>query len=141
MTDPITKPESTVEKTSGAVEKFIAPSGAEIEVKTFFTARERNKLKRTTLSGMTVKPDPNNPKQAQTSDINAEIQIDMEEKILELGVVSYKAAQPENTQAESPVITDNKQLADILLDGNPADYDAVIQKLSPLLESLFQTAK
>jgi len=140
MNNTIQKPETILEKSGGATQEIETPSGLKVELKTFFTPRERNKLKRATLGGMTITADPSNPKQAQTSDINGDVSVDIEESVLEVGVVKIIVPAKED-EKEPTVMEDKQQIKDFLLDGNPADYDLIVEHLEPLLSSLFQKAK
>ena len=89
---------------------FTTPSGKEVVVKEYLTARERNELRGVTLNGLNIETTGDI---SQAKNITAEKLDQFQHKVIELAIVSY------NGSAEN--------ILERLLDGTPDDYDAVVE--------------
>lgn len=102
--------------------KLKTPSGKELELKSYLTARERNELRGVFLKGMTV-----DPTTAQIKEIGGSVVEEAERKLLELAVVSYDG--------------NLERIIDRILDGTPEDYDFVVAEANKIGTGNFQKAK
>ncbi|GIW70360.1 MAG: hypothetical protein KatS3mg101_1107 [Patescibacteria group bacterium] len=102
--------------------KIKTPSGKEVELKTYLTARERNELRNIFLKGMTVEPST-----AQVKEISGELIEEAERKLIELAVVSF------DNSAEN--------IIGRILDGTPEDYDFIVSEANKISTGNFTKAK
>lgn len=102
--------------------KLKTPSGKELELKSYLTARERNELRSVFLKGMAVEPNT-----AQIKEVSGAVVDEAEKKLLELAIVSY------NGSAENVI--------ERLLDSTPEEYDFVVAEANKLGAGNFQKAK
>lgn len=104
--------------------KIKTPSGKEVELKAYLTARERNDLRSVYLNNMKVGADGEMP---VIKEIPGSIVEQSERKLIELAVVSYEGS-PEN-------------ILDRLLDGTPEEYDFVVAEANKIGKGNFPKAK
>jgi hypothetical protein len=102
--------------------KIKTPSGKEVELKTYLTARERNELRNIFLKGMTVEPST-----AQIKEISGELIEEAEKKLIEIVVVSF------DNSAEN--------IIGRILDGTPEDYDFIVSEANKISTGNFTKAK
>lgn len=101
--------------------KFNTPSGKEVELKSYLTAKERNELRAVFLSGMKLEGG------TQIKEIDGGVVDKAERKLLELVVVSYEG----NTE----------KIIDRLLDSRPEEYDFVVAEANKINTGNFQPSK
>jgi hypothetical protein len=104
--------------------KITTPSGKEVEIKTYLTARERNELRSLYLKNAQV--DVSNGEQSVKGFTGAIVE-EAEKKLIELMIVNYDG------NAEN--------ISERLLDGTPEDYDFIVSELDKATKGGFQTAK
>jgi hypothetical protein len=102
--------------------KIKTPSGKEVEIKTYLTARERNELRAVFLKNMEVDPTTN-----QIKEIKGSVIEEAERKILELAIVSYDGS--------------SENIIERLLEGTPEDYDFVVAEVNKISTGNFMMAK
>ena len=90
-------------------QKLTTPSGKEVEIKTYLTARERNGLRESILGGVTIDPVTGEPKVAEITGKRFE---EMEHDSILVLVISFDGS-PDN-------------IVERLLDGTVEDYDFVV---------------
>jgi hypothetical protein len=99
--------------------KLTTPSGKELQIIPYLTARERNELRNTYLAEMTTEIDPANPNQSKITGLKGTTYEKREHTLIRIGVTSY-AGNMEN-------------ILDRLLDEKPEEYDFVIEELDKAL--------
>lgn len=104
--------------------KLQTPSGKELELKSYLTARERNELRRVFLEGVHIDP---NKQDANLKDLSGDVLEKAEHKYIEIIVAKYDG-NAENVLAR-------------LLDATPAEYDFVVAEATKIDKGNFTRAK
>ncbi len=99
------------------------PCGKEVEMKTYITAGERNKLRAVFLEHAKIDPQQG----GKIESIGGEVLEKAEHALIQIALVSYDAS-PE-------------RILDRLLDATPEEYDFVVQQANKLEKLGFQRAK
>lgn len=95
--------------------KITTPSGREVEIKTYLTARERNAIRAVFFAGMKIDPTKTDASdQPALTEISGELFDKSRDKLIEIMVVSVDGA------------TDGAY--NKILDGSPEDYDFIAQE-------------
>ena len=103
--------------TERTTKTITTPSGREVAIYTYLNARESNVLKRLYTSGMKI--DMNNigsDGKPTVSEVDGTIEIQAEEKLIELMVVSIDGS--------------TESILDKILDGTTEDYDFILQEVN-----------
>jgi len=103
--------------------KLTTPSGKEVEIKTYMTARERNGLRAVYLKNAEI-----NVSQGESAikGFSASVADEAEKKLLELVVVNFDGKSDE--------------ILDRILDGTPEDYDFIVLEANKSGIGSFQKA-
>ena len=104
--------------------KTKTPSGKELELKAWLTARERNELRRVFLEGVQIDP---NRKDATLKDLSGEVLEKAEHKYVEIVVAKYDGSA--------------ERVLERLLDASPAEYDFVVAEAGKIDKGNFTQAK
>jgi hypothetical protein len=104
--------------------KLKTPSGKEVEIKEYLTARERNELRNVFLENMKVDATGDQPSVKEISGTAVEL---AEKKLIELAVASYDGSA--------------EKILDRLLDATPDEYDFVVREANKINTGNFQPAK
>jgi hypothetical protein len=104
--------------------KIKTPSGKEVELKIYLTARERNELRNIYLNEMKIEAKGETP---VIKEIPGSIVEKTERKVIELTVVSYDGSK------------DN--ILERILDSLPEDYDFIVNEANKVGSGNFQKAK
>jgi len=104
--------------------KLNTPSGKEFEIKTYFTAKERNQLRSVYLSAMKFDIGADQP---AATEISGAVIEQAESKLIELATVSYDGSA--------------ENILDRILDGEPGDYDFIVAEINKIGAGNFQRAK
>lgn len=103
--------------------KVKAPSGKEVELKTYLTARERRQIREAYLNSINPEIDVNG--KATITSVSGEKLSAAEDKLLEVSIVSYDGS------------TEN--VLNRILDGDsPEDYDFIIKEAGALKQDFSQ---
>lgn len=109
--------------------KITTPSGKEVELKTYLTARERNMIKDVFSNGMKIdlsKIDPITKKPVIT-EVSGNLLVKSTEKLLEIVVVGFDGS--------------NENVMDRILDGSPKDYDYILEKVNEVNDGNLELAE
>lgn len=98
------------------------PSGKEVVMKTYMTARERNELRHVLLHDAKLDMQSNGIKDVAADSLEA-----AEKKFIEIMVTSYDGS--------------SEKILDRLLDGRPDDYDFVVKQAQEASNEDFSKAK
>ncbi|MBI2025415.1 hypothetical protein HYT04_01345 [Candidatus Kaiserbacteria bacterium] len=104
--------------------KTKTPSGKELELKAWLTARERNELRRVFLEGVSIDP---NRKDANLKDLSGDVLEKAEHKYVEIVVAKYDGS--------------NERVLERLLDASPAEYDFAVAEAGKIDKGNFTQAK
>lgn len=98
------------------------PSGKEVILKSYLTARERNELRGIFLRAMKISPSGE-----QTQEISGEVTEQAEQKLIELAVISYDGSA--------------ENILERLLNSAPEEYDFVVAEANRISAGNFQKAE
>lgn len=104
--------------------KIQTPSGKELELKSYLTARERNELRRVFLEGVHIDP---NKQDANLKDLSGDVLEKAEHKYVEIIVAKYDGS--------------SERVLERLLDASPSEYDFVVAEASKVDKGNFTRAK
>jgi hypothetical protein len=104
--------------------KVATPSGAEVELVSYITSRERNQLRDIYLAHMRVNTDSGTPNNNEISGI---VVAEVEKKLIEITVISYAGSK--------------EKILDRLLDSRPEEYDFVLAEANKVNGGNLASAK
>lgn len=104
--------------------KLQTPSGKELELKSYLTARERNELRRVFLEGVHIDP---NKQDANLKDLSGDVLEKAEHKYIEIIVAKYDG--------------NSENVLQRLLDATPAEYDYAVAEAAKIDKGNFTRAK